>query len=45
MTTLAADGVTLDELPHVEKWIQKLLQRPGFEKGRHIPKHHTAFDK
>ncbi|KAJ6788417.1 hypothetical protein PWT90_04698 [Aphanocladium album] len=39
-----ADGVALDELPNVEKWIKKLLERPGFEKGRHIPKHHTAFD-
>ncbi|KAK3190677.1 Glutathione S-transferase 2 [Lecanicillium sp. MT-2017a] len=39
-----ADGVSLDEFPHVEKWLKKLLQRPGFEKGRHIPKRHTAFD-
>ena len=40
----AADGVALDELPNVDKWIKKLLARPGFEKGRHIPKHHAAFD-
>lgn len=42
---LDADGVSLDEFPHVEKWLKKLLERPGFEKGRHIPQHHSAFDK
>jgi glutathione S-transferase len=42
---LASDGVSLDEFPHLEKWLDKLLERPGFEKGRHVPKRHTAFDK
>ena len=25
-------------------WLYRLLERPGFEKGRHVPKPHTAFD-
>ncbi|KJZ77693.1 hypothetical protein HIM_02870 [Hirsutella minnesotensis 3608] len=37
-------GVSLDEFPHLEKWLKKLLERPGFEKGRHVPSQHTAFD-
>ncbi|KAH6603272.1 hypothetical protein Trco_008047, partial [Trichoderma cornu-damae] len=35
--------VSLDEFPHVNKWLHALLLRPGFEKGRHIPEPHTAF--
>jgi glutathione S-transferase len=41
---LDSDGVPLDEFPHLEKWMFKLLKRPGFEKGRHVPQRHTAFD-
>ena len=41
---LASDGVSLDEFPHLEKWLGMLLERPGFEKGRHMPKRHTAFE-
>ncbi|KAF4508754.1 hypothetical protein G6O67_005094 [Ophiocordyceps sinensis] len=37
-------GVSLEEFPHVQKWLFKLLERPGFEKGRHVPSPHTAFD-
>lgn len=37
-------GVSLDEFPHLEKWLKTLLQRPGFERGRHVPNPHTAFD-
>ncbi|KAK1237443.1 hypothetical protein MKX08_003068 [Trichoderma sp. CBMAI-0020] len=37
-------GVSLDEFPHVDKWLHTLLQRPGFEKGRHVPDKHTAFE-
>ncbi|KAJ6441344.1 hypothetical protein O9K51_04892 [Purpureocillium lavendulum] len=40
-----SDGVSLDEFPYLEKWLFKLLKRPGFENGRHIPQHHTAFDE
>jgi glutathione S-transferase len=44
LTSTAWAGVSLDEFPHLEKWLQTLLRRPGFEKGRHVPKPHTAFD-
>ncbi|KAF5673415.1 glutathione S-transferase [Fusarium heterosporum] len=37
-------GVDLSEFPNLEKWLYKLLERPGFEAGRHVPTHHTAFD-
>jgi glutathione S-transferase len=37
-------GVSLDDFPHLDKWLNKLLERPGFEKGRHVPKRHTALD-
>lgn len=28
----------------MKKWLYKLLERPGFEKGRHVPSKHTAFE-
>lgn len=37
-------GISLDEFPHLEKWLQTLLKRPGFEQGRHVPAPHTAFE-
>ncbi|CAJ0551076.1 Ff.00g110060.m01.CDS01 [Fusarium sp. VM40] len=37
-------GVDLSEFPHLEKWLYKLLERPGFEAGRHVPTHHAAFE-
>lgn len=37
-------GVSLDEFPHLDKWLHTLLQRPGFEKGRNVPDKHTAFE-
>ncbi|KAM0199475.1 hypothetical protein ACHAPQ_005271 [Fusarium lateritium] len=37
-------GVDLSEFPNVEKWLYKLLERPGFEAGRHVPTHHAAFE-
>ncbi|KAI8713389.1 hypothetical protein NCS52_01283200 [Fusarium sp. LHS14.1] len=37
-------GVDLSEFPHLEKWLYKLLERPGFEAGRHVPTPHTAFE-
>ncbi|KAL4928034.1 uncharacterized protein BDV17DRAFT_292054 [Aspergillus undulatus] len=30
----------IDEFPHVKLWLYKLLERPGFERGRHVPKPH-----
>ncbi len=44
LSPLDKDGVPLDEFPHLEKWLFKLLKRPGFEKGRNVPERHTAFD-
>ena len=36
-------GIEIDEFPHLKAWSEKLLQREGFEKGRHVPdKHMTA---
>ncbi|SPJ70534.1 related to URE2 - nitrogen catabolite repression regulator [Fusarium torulosum] len=37
-------GVDISEFPHLEKWLYKLLERPGFEAGRHVPTHHGAFE-
>ncbi|KAL6900353.1 glutathione S-transferase [Trichoderma evansii] len=37
-------GVSLDEFPHLDKWLHSLLQRPGFEKGRNVPDKHKAFE-
>ncbi|KAJ8127246.1 hypothetical protein O1611_g6391 [Lasiodiplodia mahajangana] len=31
---------TMDEFPSVQKWMAKLLDRPGFEKGRNVPAPH-----
>ncbi|KAI1815441.1 glutathione S-transferase [Poronia punctata] len=31
---------TMDEFPNVQKWMAKLLARPGFERGRNIPGPH-----
>ena len=31
------DGVDLKEFPSVDKWLNALLQRPAFQKGRHVP--------
>ncbi|KAB5575643.1 glutathione S-transferase [Coniochaeta sp. 2T2.1] len=37
-------GVSLDDFPHLNAWLERLLARPGIEKGRHNPKRHTALD-
>ncbi|KAH7140451.1 glutathione S-transferase [Dactylonectria estremocensis] len=37
-------GIDLAEFPHLEKWLYKLLERPGFEQGRNVPSPHTALD-
>lgn len=37
-------GVDIDEFPALKKWLHKLLERPGFEKGRHVPSKHIAFE-
>jgi len=37
-------GISLDEFPHLNAWIDKIVARPGSEKGRHVPKPHTALE-
>ena len=32
------------EYPVLDAWLHRLLKRPGFEKGRHVPSPHTALD-
>lgn len=44
MAKTAWAGVSLDEFPALDKWLHELLKRPGFEKGRHVPKPHTSFE-
>lgn len=34
----------IDEFPNLKKWLYKLLERPGFETGRHVPSKHMAFE-
>lgn len=36
-------GIDINEFPHLKKWLYQLLERPGFEKGRHVPTEHKAF--
>jgi glutathione S-transferase len=38
-------GIDIDEFPHLNAWIDRVLARPGVEKGRHVPKKHTALDQ
>lgn len=33
---LPADGIFLSDFPHLERWMDKLSKRPGFDKGRHV---------
>ncbi|KAI1320133.1 glutathione S-transferase [Xylariaceae sp. FL0255] len=35
---------TMEEFPHVQKWMQKLLERPGFERGRNVPAPHYHLE-
>ncbi|KAK6957336.1 hypothetical protein Daesc_000120 [Daldinia eschscholtzii] len=37
-------GVNIDEFPNVKAWREKLLQRPGFQKGIQIPKPYPFHD-
>ncbi|CAK7263572.1 Glutathione S-transferase 2 [Sporothrix epigloea] len=37
-------GLSLDDTPHLQAWFNKILARPGIEKGRHVPSHHGALD-
>lgn len=32
-------------MPNLEAWLQRVLERPASEKGRHVPKRHTALEQ
>ncbi|KAJ5835021.1 hypothetical protein N7447_001047 [Penicillium robsamsonii] len=34
-------GIDIDDFPNVKAWEERMLQRPGVEKGRHVPSPHT----
>ncbi|KAF2400207.1 glutathione S-transferase [Trichodelitschia bisporula] len=34
-------GVDIDEFPALKAWEERMLARPGVEKGRHVPSPHT----
>jgi glutathione S-transferase len=34
----------MDDFPHLNAWIDKIVARPGSEKGRHVPSPHTALE-
>jgi glutathione S-transferase len=36
--------VSLDDFPHLNAWLDRVLARPGVERGRHVPKKHTALE-
>lgn len=38
-------GVDIEDFPSLKKWLYALLERPGFEAGRHVPTPHTAFEQ
>ena len=33
-------GVDIDEFPALKAWDERMLKRPGVEKGRHVPDPH-----
>jgi len=33
-------GIDIDEFPHLKAWDERMLARPGVEKGRHVPDPH-----
>jgi glutathione S-transferase len=42
MCTVEFSGIpSIDDFPAVKSWLYKLLARPGFERGRNVPKPHV----
>lgn len=37
-------GVDIEEFPHLKAWEDRMAQREGVEKGRHVPSPHTIKD-
>ena len=42
MTAAAWAGIDIDEFPHLKKWDERMLARPGVERGRHVPSPHRV---
>ncbi|KAI5924392.1 glutathione S-transferase GstA [Camillea tinctor] len=38
-------GVDINEFPTLAEWVQRMLKRPGVEKGRHVPSKHGYEDQ
>jgi glutathione S-transferase len=38
-------GVNIDDFPTLKAWEERMLQRPGVEKGRHVPSPHTVKER
>lgn len=36
-------GIDIDEFPKLKAWEERMLQRPGVEKGRHVPSPHRRM--
>ena len=32
------------QFPNLNSWLNRLLERPGLEKGRHVPSKHSALE-
>jgi glutathione S-transferase len=37
-------GIDIDEFPTLKAWEERMTNRPGVEKGRHVPDHHGIKD-
>lgn len=37
-------GLDIEDLPNLKAWMERILERPGSEKGRHVPTKHTALE-
>ncbi|KAI1138562.1 glutathione S-transferase [Hypoxylon sp. FL0543] len=37
-------GIDMSEFPVLDEWVQRMLKRPGVEKGRHVPTKHNYED-
>ncbi|GIJ89411.1 hypothetical protein Asppvi_008351 [Aspergillus pseudoviridinutans] len=38
-------GVDINEFPHLKAWEDRMAQRPGIEKGRHVPSPHNVKER
>jgi len=38
-------GVEIDEFPNLKAWEERMMARPGVEKGRHVPEKHNMKER